>query len=201
MRSRPEPATRLEMFLASCSLCIRDWYPVATLVSPPLRPPGIPQRLLNMMERGGEARFEVVRAYARADRGKQVWAMGVSLFQSVSGGSPYRLAAGLLDEEDLPELAAALSEMTKLLAVRERDRPAGETTVIDFRGGSIRIGVLRTEALAVAYIQAGDVQSLTPPTELGALDALFFPVSDLGALDGIVRQVATKIQELRRGQR
>jgi hypothetical protein len=194
-----EPATTFErLVVRECAPCLREAYAVAAVAAPPLKPAGFSAQLLSAMSRSGEARFEVLRG-ARSGRTGEQFAMRVELFLASGGPAPilFRLASGLLDEEHLVPLAAALAEM-----VRAVERPADgaggpDTTELEYHAGSLRMGVLRTRAATVAYVQAGDPETLRAPSPADGLGALFWQPTDLPALADAVTRVLARIAELR----
>jgi hypothetical protein len=194
-----EPATRFErLVVRGCVPCVRETYSVAAVAAPPLRPAGFSPQLLSAMSRTGEARFEVLRG-ARMGRTGEQFAMRVELFLASGGATPvlFRLASGLLDEEHLGPLAAALAEMSRAV-----ERPAGtadgpDSTELEYQAGSLRLGVIRTRAATVAYVQAGDLDVLAAPSVADGLGALFWQPADLPALADAVNRVLARIRELR----
>jgi hypothetical protein len=85
---------------------------------------------------------------------------------------------------------------------RAVERPAGaadgpDTTELEYQAGSLRLGVLRTRAAAVAYVQAGDLDVLAAPSVADGLGALFWHPADLPALADAVSRVLARIRELR----
>ena len=69
----------------------------------------------------------------------------------------YRLAVGVLDEDEVPALASAAAEIANLGAAPVA--AGAESAEASFRGGSLRIGVLVVPGRVVAYVQAGDPQT------------------------------------------
>jgi hypothetical protein len=194
-----EPATKFErLVVRECAPCLRETYAVAAVAAPPLKPTGFSAQLLSAMARSGEARFEVLRG-ARAGRTGEQFAMRVELFLASGGPTPtlFRLASGLLDEEHLAPLAAALAEMVRAVE-RPADAPGGpDITELEYHAGSLRLGVLRTRPATVAYVQAGDPEILRAPSVAEGLGALFWQPADLPALADAVNRVLARIAELR----
>lgn len=194
-----EPPTKFErLVVRGCVPCVRETYAVAAVAAPPLKPAGFSPQLLNAMGRAGEARFEVLRG-ARGGRTGEQFAMRVELLLAGGGPTPvlFRLATGLLDEEHLAPLAAALAEMARTLE-RPADAADGpDTTELEYHAGSLRLGVLRTRGAAVAYVQAGDPDLLRAPSVADGLSALFWQPADLPALADAVNRVLARIRELR----
>jgi hypothetical protein len=197
--SGTEPATKFErLVVRECVPCLRETYAVAAVAAPPLKPSGFSAQLLSAMARSGEARFEVLRG-ARSGRTGEQFAMRVELFLASGGPTPvlFRLASGLLDEEHLAPLAAALAEMIRVVE-RPADVAGGpDTTELEYHAGSLRLGVLRTRAATVAYVQAGDPEILRAPSAADGLSAIFWQPADLPALADAVNRVLARIAELR----
>jgi hypothetical protein len=72
-----------------------------------------------------------------------------------------------------------------------------DATEIEYHAGSLRLGVLRTRAATVAYVQAGDPEILRAPSAADGLSALFWQPADLPALADAVNRVLARIAELR----
>jgi hypothetical protein len=193
------PPTKFErLVVRECAPCLREAYAVATVAAPPLKPAGFSAQLLSAMARSGEARFEVLRG-ARSGRTGEQFAMRVELFLASGGPTPtlFRLASGLLDEEHLAPLAAALAEMIRIVERPADGAGAPDTTELEYHAGSLRMGVLRTRAATVAYAQAGDPEILRAPSVADGLGALFWQPADLPALADAVNRVLARIAELR----
>jgi len=197
--AREEPTTRFEVFVASsCSPCVRDSYAVTTLPIAALRPSGFGPSVASMMARGGEVRFEVVRAYPLGKVSQQILVMRATLFTEAGAGQLYPISTGLLDEEEVTALATAVTDITKTASIRRAQEFTPDMTETEFRAGSVRVGTIRIQGAEVAYIQAGNVRSLRPPTAFETTHALFLPVGDLPALQNAIVQVEQRIQKLRR---
>jgi hypothetical protein len=194
-----EPPTKFErLVIRDCMPCLREAYAVAAVAAPPLKPAGFSAQLLGAMARAGEAKFEVLRG-ARSGRTGEQFAMRVDLFLASGGPTPvlFRLASGLLDEEHLGPLATALAEMIRV-AEQPADATGGpDTSELEYHAGSLRVGVLRTRAATVAYLQAGDLDLLRAPSVADGLSALFWQPADLPALADAVNRVLARIRELR----
>lgn len=110
--------THFESFiLTNCIPCVRELYSIATVPIPSIKAPafsGVAPVNPATTTRGGELRFELLRAYPVGLESREHFAMRVVLSVSVgSEGALYPLGAGLLDEDEVPALAAALSQMSK----------------------------------------------------------------------------------------
>jgi hypothetical protein len=188
------PPTRFERFvLSGCSPCVTELYPVAALPIRPLKLPAFPRA--GIAARPGEVRVETLRAYNLGRASRQLLAMRVIL--SVGAGTDtYRFAVGLLDEDEVPALASALADMVNLGATASVDAGA-ESIDMSFGGGSLRIGLLRFQGESVAYVQAGDLQTLAlrPVWEVGA--TMYLSPGELPALANAIGRVAGKIKQLR----
>jgi len=195
--AREESATRFEVFVAGCSLCVKDSYSVATLPMGVSGPSGFGPSVVSTMARGGAVRFEVVRAYPPAKQSQQIFVMRATLLIKAGDGQLSPVATGLLDDEEVTALATAVAEISKRPSPRKAEELAPDMSEIEFHGGSLRFGVIRIKGAEVAYIQAGDLRSLRPPSALETTHALFLPVSDLPALHEVIGQVERRIRELR----
>jgi hypothetical protein len=96
----------------------------------------------------------------------------------------------------VPALASALADMVNLGATASVDAGA-ESIDMSFGGGSLRIGLLRFQGESVAYVQAGDLQTLAlrPVWEVGA--TMYLSPGELPALANAIGRVAGKIKQLR----
>lgn len=197
-QAREESATTFEVLLVEiCSPCLRDSYAVATLPIVPSRPLGFGPAVTSIMARGGEVRFEVVRAYPLGKVSQQFFAMRATLSIKTGDGQLYPVAAGLLDEKNVTTLATAVDAMSKTASIRVAEEITPDTTEMEFQAGSLRVGTMRIRGGEVAYIQAGNVRSLRPPTAFETTNAMFLPVSDLPALHHAIGQVEHRIRKLR----
>jgi hypothetical protein len=194
----PEPATRFERYLlASCSPCVRAAYGVATVRVPPSRPPGFSPQVLTTMARGGEIKLEVLRAHPLGRSSQQFLAARVTLSVVAGGGQPYRIAVAVIDEEELPPLAAALTAMVQAPTpvTPEDDADVVET---EFHTATVRLGTLRLAGAGVAYVQAAvDIRTVAPPTPTEMASALFFGLEELPGFAQAIDQVRARIQTLR----
>jgi hypothetical protein len=193
------PPTVFERFvLSACTPCIRESYPVGTVATPPLPPPG-PARPAGSAPAGrpGEIVVEVVRAQQPGRPDWRSLALRVSLSVTTTpGGERYRLGTGLMDAADVPALAQAVGEMTRLAAATETS-PAAETVDVDFHGGTLRIGVLRLRGEAVAYVQTGDLPVLMQRAVWEVPTTLYLPLAELPALAAVLGRAAATLETVR----
>jgi len=195
---RAEPPTRFEAFLATgCSACVRDTYAIATLALPALRLTGFGPQVTNTMARPGEVRLEIVRAYPLGKPSQQFRALRATLFIATGGGPPYRLGTGMVDEEQIPALAAGVGDIARTASLPPPGEPAPEMTEIEFHAGSLRVGTMRVPGAAVAYVQAGDLLALPLPIPVEAHGVVFLPLTELPALQAAIGQVVERMQKLR----
>jgi hypothetical protein len=194
-RPSDEPPTRHERFLDACSPCVREAHSVATIrVSPPALA-ALPRAAAAQMARQGEIGVDVLRAYPLGRPTRRSAAIRLTL--SVVTGPPsemYPLGAGLLDEEEVADLGAAVAEMARTL--KASPQPGGEALDVDFRGGSVRVGVMRLGGEAIAYVQTGDTATLALRPVWQAPTTLYLTVADLTSLANAIRQSSAKIQTL-----
>jgi hypothetical protein len=193
-RGVEEPPTRFERFvLSGCSPCVTESYPVAAHPIRPLKLPTFPRA--GIAARPGEVRVETLRAYNLGRPSRQLLAMRVTL--SVGAGTDaYRFAVGLLDEDEVPALVSALEDIAKLGGTASVDAGA-ESIDMSFGGGSLRVGLLRFQGESVAYVQAGDLQTLAlrPVWEVGG--TMYMSPGELPTLANVIGRVAGKIKQLR----
>ncbi len=195
---RAEPPTRFEAFLATgCSACVRDTYAIATLAVPTLRLAGFGPQVVNTMARPGEVKLEIVRAYPLGKPSQQFRALRATVSIAAGGGPPYRLGTGMVDEEQIPALAAAVGDIARSVALPPTGEPAPEMTEIEFHAGSLRIGTMRVQGAAVAYVQAGDLLALPLPTPVEAHSVVFLPITELPALQAAIGEVVERMKKLR----
>jgi hypothetical protein len=195
----PEPATRFERYLlASCSPCVRAAYSVAALCIAPSRPSGFSPQVVSTMARGGEIRLEVLRAHPLGRPTQQFLAARATLAVLASGGQLYRIAVGVIDEEDLPALAAAVAAMVQAPVAATPPADDADVTETEFHTATVRVGTVRLPGAAVAYVQAApDIRAVAPPTPLEMQSALVFGIEELPALGQAIEQVMARIQKLR----
>lgn len=194
--------THFESFiLNNCVPCVREFYYIATVpVSPVKAPsfPGVSTLSTRASTRAGELRFELLRAYPAGLNSRAHMAM--RLVVSVAGateGQLYPLGAGLLDEDEVPVLEAALSQMEKWSASVAVD-PSLQLVETEFHVDSIRMGTVRTGDQTFAYVQVA-------PTDLPRfalkqvweLPTVFLPPDAVPLLERTVKQVNEKIRAIR----
>lgn len=198
LRGAEELPTRFERFvLSGCSPCVTESHPVATLPTAPLKLPGFPRLGASQTARPGEIRIDALRAYQLGRRSRQSLAVRVTLAVAAGvGGEFYRLAVGVLDEEDVPAFESAVSEIAHLAASAAPEAGA-ESTDTSFRGGSLRIGLIRFRSESVAYVQAGDVPTLALRPVWEVPTTIYLPPDQLPALASAIRQLAARIRQLR----
>lgn len=167
--AREEPTTKFERFLlAKGTVRVREFYDIGTLRSS-----------------YGAAKFEVMRAYTPG-RTDYVLALRAEVEES---GRLKREAIGVLDEEEVMSLVAALPQMARMRETLSRGQQA-QNTEVDFRGGSLQVGFfvsMRGGSRENLYVKAGSIGATT----------VFFDVSDFPKLEALVSQAATKIQQLK----
>jgi hypothetical protein len=194
--------THYESFiLTNCVPCVREFYYIATVPFPPIKAPtfpGVSPLSTRAGTRAGELRFELLRAYPVGLKSREHMAMRVVL--SVAGGTEgqlYPLGAGLLDEDEVPVLEAALSQMSRSTAPEAND-PSMQLVDTEFHVDSVRMGTVRTGDQILAYVQVA-------PTDLPRfalkqvweLPTVFLPADDIPMLERTVKQVNTKIRAIR----
>ena len=194
--------TRFESFiLTSCIPCVRESYYIATVPVPSIKAPtfpGVATARTGTSTRAGELRFELLRAYPLGLKSREHMAMRVVL--SVATGPEaqlYPIGAGLLDEDEVPVLATALSQIGQLSASGSAD-PSLQLVEMEFHVDSVRMGAVRSGNEVLAYVQVA-------PTELPRfalkqvweLPAMFLPSKDIPTLERTVKQVSAKIRAIR----
>ena len=204
--STPPPPTdaltRFESFiLTSCIPCVRESYYIATVPVPATKAqtfPGVATARTGISNRAGELRFELLRAYPAGLKSREHMAMRV--VPSVATGPEgqlYPIGAGLLDEDEVPVLAAALAQIAQLSASGSADSSM-QLVDIEFHADSVRMGTVRSGNEVLAYVQVA-------PTELPRfalkqvweLPAMFLPAKDIPTLERTVKQVSAKIRAIR----
>jgi hypothetical protein len=198
VRAADEPPTRYEHFLLSgCAPCITESHLVATLPTGAAKISGLPRSGAVQPGRAGEIRVEALRAYPLGRPARQLLALRLTLSVAVgTGGDLYRVAVGLVDEDEVADLAAAISDIVRLAAVAPRDAGA-ELINASARGGSLRIGLLRLQGESVAYAQAGELSVLALRAVWDVPATLYLPPDQLPALAGAISQAAAKLRQLR----
>lgn len=195
--------THFESFiLTNCSPCVRELYAIATVPVPPVKAPtfsGLARVNPAASSRAGELRFELLRAYPVGLESRQHLAMRVVLSVSAgSDGALYPLGAGLLDEDEVPVLAAALSQMGKSMPPRADDS-AIRLVDTEFHADSVRMGVVRTGDEVLAYVQVAPAElprfALKQLWELPT--TMYLPAKDIPTLERSVTQVSAKIRAIR----
>jgi hypothetical protein len=121
---------------------------------------------------------------------------------SVATGNPaevYRMAAGVVDEEEIGAFVSGLGEIIQAVSAATPPDATGSVET-DVQTGTIRVGVIRLKGESMAYMQAGDIRVFArrPVWESGA--ALYLPVADLPALRNAINQAAVRIQKMRVAQ-
>jgi len=193
-----EPPTRFERFLLSgCVPCVTESHSVAMLATGAPKISGLPRSGGAQPGRAGEIRIEALRAYQLGRPSRQLLALRVTLSVAVGvGGEFYRVAVGLVDEEEVPALSSAISDIAQLAAKPPPDAGA-EHTDASVREGSLRIGLLRLRSESVAYAQAGDLSVLSLRAVWDVPTTMYLPPDQLPALADAIGQAAAKIRRLR----
>lgn len=197
VRAADEPPTRFEHFLlAGCAPCVTESYPVATLPTGAAKISGLPRSGAAQPGRAGEIRVEALRAYPLGRPSRQLLALRLTLSVAVgAGGELYRVAVGLVDEEEVAALATAISDIVRLGAAPSD--AGAELTNASIRGGSLRIGLLRWRDESVAYAQAGELSVLALRAVWDIPGTLYLPSDQLPALASAIGRAAAKIQQMR----
>ncbi|HWZ73848.1 MAG TPA: hypothetical protein VN326_20510 [Casimicrobiaceae bacterium] len=199
--SQPQTLTQFEYFIQThCIPCVREFYSIATVPFPSVKTPGfagLAPANPAPNTRAGEMRLELLRAYPVGQQSRQHMAMRVVLSVSAGSGSTlYPLGAGLLDEDEVPVLAAALSQMGKSAP------PAGDDSSIqlvdtEFHADSVRMGTVRTGNDVLAYVQIAPADPQFALKQVWELPAMYLPSKDIPTLEHAVLQVNAKIRALR----
>ena len=198
VRAADEPPTRFEHFLLSgCVPCVTESHRVATVPTGAPKISGLPRSGGAQPGRAGEIRVEALRAVQLGRPSRQLLALRLTLFVAVgAGGEFYRVAVGLVDEEEVPALSAAISEIARLAAAAPPDTGV-EHNDASVRGGSLRIGLLRMQGESVAYAQGGDPSVLALRAVWDVPTTIYLPPDQLPTLAGAIGQAAAKIRQLR----
>jgi hypothetical protein len=194
-----DPLTRFEHFqLEACSPCVTETAAITTLPVPSLKLAGASRTAAGRTTRAGEVVVEAIRAHLLGRPTRQMLAVRLTLSVATGnpGGEMYRIASGVVDEEEVGSFVSGLEEMTRAAATAT---PDDHTSEIDLRSGSLRIGVLRVKGELIVYVQAGDVRAFARRFVSDVPTTLYLPVADLAALRNAIAQAAIKIQQLRRG--
>jgi len=199
--SPPPPSdvlTHFESFiLTNCVPCVREFYYIASVPVPPIKAPtfpGVSALSTRASTRAGELRFELLRAYPLGLKSRQHMAMRVVL--SVAGaaeGQLYPLGAGLLDEDEVPVLEAALSQIDKPTASGTSDSSM-QLVDIEFHVDSVRMGTVRTADHV--QVAPSDFPRFALK-QVWELPTVFLPPDDIPVLERTVKQVNEKIRAIR----
>ncbi len=194
--------THFESFvLTNCTPCVRELYSIVTVPIPSAKAPafsGIAPANPATTTRGGELRFELLRAYPVGVESRQHLAMRLGLWVSVgSEGALYPVGTGLLDEDEVPALAAALSQMSKSVPVGADD-PSIRLVDTEFHADSVRMGTVRTGNDVLAYVQLApsDLPRFALK-QVWELPTMYLPSKDIPTLEHSVTQVSAKIRAIR----
>ena len=197
-----EPLTRFEQFvLDACSPCVKESVPIATLQVPPVKLPAWSRTVGVRTTRPGEISVEALRSHRLGRPGQQLLAVRLTL--SVATGNPgemYRVASGVVDEEEIEALVSGLAEVVQAASASPPADAGADTIEIDLHSGSIRMGVIRLKGESIVYVQTGDIRVLARRPVWDAPATLYLPVADLAMLRGALAQAAMKIRKMRSGQ-
>jgi hypothetical protein len=196
--------THFESFiLTNCIPCVREFYSIATVPVPSIKAPafsGLAPVNPAVTTRAGELRFDLLRAYPVGFESRQHLAMRVVL--SVSAGSEgalYPLGAGLLDEDEVPALAAALSQMSKSMPPGVDDSSI-RLVDTEFHADSVRMGTVRTGNDVFAYVQVAPADlPRFALKQVWELPTTYLPSKDIPTLEHSVILVNAKIRAIRGG--
>lgn len=201
----PSPAdvlTHYESFvLANCVPCMRESYYIATVPIPSIKAPifpGVLAQNTRAITRSGELRFELLRAYPMGLPGRGHMAMRVVLSVAAGGEDQlYPLGAGLLDEDEVPALEGALSQM-QTWSQSEITEPSAQLVDFEFHADSVRMGTFRTEKQTLAYMQVAPSElPRFALKQIWELPTVFLAPSDIPLLQRTVKQVNAKIRAIR----
>ena len=198
----PPPAlTQFEYFIQTyCVPCVREFYTIATLPIPSIKTPtfaGLAPVNPAPNTRAGEMRLELLRAYPVGQQSRQHMAMRIVLSVSAGSGTTlYPLGAGLLDEDELPVLAAALSQMGKSVSAASGDSSI-QLVDTEFHADSLRMGTVGSGNDVVAYVQIAPADPQFALKQVWELPAMYLPAKEISTLEHAVRQVNAKIQAFR----
>jgi hypothetical protein len=194
--------THFEYFvLTNCTPCVRESYAIATVPIPAMKAPNFsaiaPTNPVTTT-RPGQLRLELLRAYPAGFESRQHLAMRVALTVTTgTEGAQYPVGAGVLDEDEVPALAAALSQMSKAASAAADDSSL-RLVEMEFHADSVRMGTVRTGTEVLVYVQ------IAPPDmprfalkQVWELPATYFPSQDIGMLERAVSQVSAKIRAIR----
>jgi hypothetical protein len=197
----PQVSTQFEDFIQTrCVPCVREFYTIATVPFPSVKTPtfaGLAPANPAPNTRAGEMRLELLRAYPVGQPSRQHMAMSVVLSVSAgSGATLYPLGAGLLDEDEVPVLAAALAQIGKSVSAGSGDSSA-QLVDTEFHADSVRMGTVGSGNDLVAYVQIAPSDPLFSLKHVWELPAMYLPAKDVSTLEHAVRQVNAKIQAFR----
>jgi len=197
----PQVFTQFENFIqTNCIPCVREFYTIATVPFPSIKTPtfaGLAPANPAPNTRAGEMRLELLRAYPVGQPSRQHMAMSVVLSVSAgSGATLYPLGSGLLDEDEVPVLAAALAQMAKSVSAGGGDLSV-QLVDTEFHADSVRMGTVGSGNDLVAYVQIAPADPLFSLKQVWELPAVYLPTKDLPTLEQAVRQVNAKIQAFR----
>ena len=197
----PQTLTQFDDFVQThCIPCVREFYIVATVPFPSVKTPtfaGIAPANPAPNTRPGEMRLELLRAYPVGQQSRQHLAMRVVLSVSAgSGNTLYPLGAGMLDEDEVPVLAAALSQMGKSVAAGGGDSSI-QLVDTEFHAGSVRMGTVGSGNDLVAYVQIAPADPQFALKQVWELPAMYLPSKDILTLEHAVLQVNAKIRAFR----
>ena len=199
--SLPQVSTQFEFFIQNrCIPCVREFYTIATVPFPSVKTPtfaGLAPANPAPNTRAGEMRLELLRAYPVGQPSRQHMAMSVVLSVSAgSGATLYPLGAGLLDEDEVPVLAAALAQMDKSVSAGGGDSSV-QLVDTEFHADSVRMGTVGSGNDLLAYVQIAPADPLFSLKQVWELPAMYLPAKDIPTLEHAVMQVNAKIQAFR----
>jgi hypothetical protein len=197
----PPTATQFESFIQNrCVPCVREFYTIATLPFPSVKTPnfaGLAPANPAPNTRAGEMRLELLRAYPVGQPSRQHMSMRVVLSVSAGSGTAlYPLGAGLLDEDEVPVLAAALSQMGKWVSAGGADSSI-QLVDTEFHANSVRMGTVGSGNDLLAYVQIAPADPQFALKQVWELPAMYLPSKDIPTLEHAVLQVNAKIQAFR----
>lgn len=197
----PQVLTQFEFFIqTNCIPCVREFYTIATVPFPSVKTPtfaGLAPANPAPNTRAGEMRLELLRAYPVGQQSRQHMAMSVVLSVSAgTGNTLYPLGAGLLDEDEVPVLAAALAQMGKSVSAGGGDSSV-QLVDTEFHADSVRMGTVGSGNDLVAYVQIAPADPLFSLKQVWELPAMYLPAKDISTLEHAVLQVNEKIRAFR----
>jgi hypothetical protein len=199
----PPPPTHFERFVRSgCSPCVQETQSVKSVAIAPAKLPagsyGLPAAA-DLPARSGQITLEIMRAWELGRPTRELLAVRVNLLIGMGTATtqPFPLGFGMLDADDASDLARAVGEMAKFAAVPPKDTSI-ETIDVDYRVGSLRVGVIRLRGDAVAYVQVGDIALLAQRPVWQVPTTVFVSLADLPALATALTEVVIRLRTLRR---